>query len=181
LKFKYLIRRNTLYLHITRIAIQQMQKYYKGAGYVFENLIENALRSNFPSLIILNEDEIQRKFGSYQRIYKNVNGVDLLCTDDKKVLAIQVKLVSSPPKTQAIQDFYDTSFMIERKINLPIKKMLVTTYMPYFPGIELCKSKDIEIVYHQYQNILIDNLISILKTGKPEHSEFVDYDGDTVM
>lgn len=158
-----------------------MKTYYKGAGYVFENMIEVALRNNFPQLTILNESQIQRIFGSYQGLNRKVNGVDLLCSDGIKFLAIQSKLVSSQPKTSSIEDFINTSLMIEQKIQKPLTKMFVTTFMPYFPGIQMCKNNNVQIIYHQYQNILIENLISILKDGKPIHSLDVDIDGDIPM
>lgn len=158
-----------------------MPSYYKGAGYVFENLIENALKSNFPNLSIINEHQIQQIFGSFKGINRNVNGVDLLCSDGIKFLAIQAKLVSSQPKTKSIQDFIDTSNMIEKKNKKPIIKIFVTTYMPYVPGIELCKKNDVKIIFHKHQNILIDNLISNLKLGYSIHSNNVDCDGDIEM
>lgn len=158
-----------------------MQPYYKGAGYVFENLIEKALSAQIPGIIIKNESEIQKMYGSYKGSHGNVNGVDLLCSDGKNIVVIQAKLVSSQPKTKSIQDFIDTSLMIEEKIKISIHKFFVTTFMPYNPGIELCKKYNVQIIHHQHQNILIDNLISILKFGYPIYSKDIDADGDSLM
>jgi hypothetical protein len=164
-----------------------MLPFYRGAGYVFENLIEKAIKNNFPTLTILNEYQIQKTFGSYKcqnnnfNNVINVNGVDLFCSDGSKFLTIQVKLVSSHPKTKSVRDFINTSFMIENKIDKPVSKMFVTTHLPFIPGIELCNKYGVQIIYHKHSDILINNLISILKFGHPGFPLNVDADGDIEM
>lgn len=158
-----------------------MLPFYKGAGYVFENLIEKAIKNNFPSLSVLNEYEIQKTFGSYKCQNNNVNGVDLFCSDGSTFLTIQVKLVTSQPKTKSVKDFINTSLMIENKIGKPVLKMFVTTHLPFKPGIELCDKYGVKIIYHKHSDILIDNLISILKFGYPVFPLNVDTDGDIEM
>ena len=158
-----------------------MLPFYKGAGYVFENLIEKAIKNNFPSLSVLNEYEIQKTFGSYKCQNNNVNGVDLFCSDGSKFLTIQVKLVTSHPKTKSVKDFINTSLMIENKIGKPVSKIFVTTHLPFMPGIELCHKYGVQIIYHKHSDILIDNLISILKFGYPIFPLNVDTDGDIEM
>lgn len=164
-----------------------MLPFYRGAGYVFENLIEKAIKNNFPTLTVLNEYEIQKTFGSYKcqnnnlNNVTNVNGVDLFCSDGSKFLTIQVKLVTSHPKTKSVRDFINTSLMIESKISKPVFKMFVTTHMPFIPGIKLCNEYGVQIIYHNNSDILIDNLISILKFGHPVFPINVDADEDIEM
>lgn len=162
-----------------------MLPFYKGAGYVFENLIEKAIKNNFPTLIVLNEYEIQKTFGSYKcqnnngNNVTNVNGVDLFCSNGSKFLTIQVKLVTSHPKTKSVRDFINTSLMIESKIGQPVTKMFVTTHLPFIPGIQLCNKYGVQIIYENHSDILIDNLISILKFSNPTFP--INADGDIKM
>jgi hypothetical protein len=136
-----------------------MLSYYKGYGYVFEYLIENAIRMNFPTIKIFNEYEIKKRFGSYKTNNKNINGVDLFCFNNNKYITIQAKLVSSPPSTKSISDFLNTSLMIENKVCSYVKKIYVTTQKPYNPGLIFCNNNDICLIHNNQPEKLISDLI----------------------
>lgn len=150
--------------------------YGKMQGYVFEHDLNIELKKYFgPN--VLNEDELEKKYGKCISGIKNCVGVDIACTDGKHVYVIQCKQVKQPSPIKAVQEFIDYSDHISKKIGHPVIKIWASSIDPCKSGIDLCDAAGVRRIIYTTPSSLITNVISWILHRK----EIVDDIGDYLM
>jgi hypothetical protein len=150
--------------------------YGKIQGHIFEHDLCVELKKYFGSNV-LNEDELERKYGKCISGIKNCVGVDIACTDGTNVYVIQCKQVKHPSSMKAVQEFIDYSYHISKKIGRSVIKIWASSIDPCKSGIELCNAAGVKRITYTTTASLITNVISWILHRK----EIVDDIGDYLM
>lgn len=152
-----------------------MQYYGKQQGYVFERDLFVELSKVLKD--ILAEDDIKKKYGMCESDGKLCIGVDILCTDNKYIYAIQCKQVMYPTATTQVKQFIDYCKYLEQIIRVPIIKIWATSVNPYKPGIDIGDNIGVTWITFPTTINLIKNVVSWII----DRRTIIEDDGDYTM